>query len=57
VEKALGIEMSMLALLGRLEREIFGGNVEMDGNGTVNHYLSSPELFRRYILVEMEKLL
>jgi hypothetical protein len=57
VEKELGIEMSMLALLGRLEREIFGGNVEMDGNGTVNHYLSSPELFRRYILVEMEKLL
>jgi hypothetical protein len=57
VEKKLGIEMSMLALLGRLEREIFCGNEEMDGNGTVNHYLSSPEQFRQYILAEMKKLL
>ena len=39
MEKELGIEMSMFALLGRLEREIFGGNVDMDGNGTVNHQL------------------
>jgi hypothetical protein len=57
IEQELGLEMTMLALLGRLERETFGN---VHGNsccGSNAHQLSSPEHFRKYVVSETEKLI
>jgi len=55
VQDQMGLDVPMFALLGRLEREIFG-NLDKNSSQPA-HQLSSPEHFRMYIVEQTEQML
>ena len=57
LEEEMGLELSMFALLGRLERQVFGNMEESTRGPLAKNQLSSPEHFRLYIIEQTKKLL